>query len=245
MKQRKNIIVVFATFLCLTSCTDKVKQAFEESVDSHQLSQLRQFIANNNQANPALLDSARVLLALWEEDSTAYAQLKQEENVLERYQLEQNYMSKYEDGIYFDSVYAMLNTDESIAQEIIEKQKALSQHLEKYRKLVENNIFYRSDDGVRRVLVMSVPDESGKGIGIYTSVIEDWGIVGNKIKFEYEINTEDFDDDDIICRGDNESYFTVEISDRTLWITAQGEIKMYNGERDNKNYKEWLELAKK
>lgn len=231
-------LMLCASAFLFIGCANKEKKVYEEAVSSRQISQLRQFVSNFPEAGE-LLDSAKIILSEWEKDSAEYVALKQTKDLVERYNLERAYVFSYPEGLYLDSVYAMMNEDEPFAQEILAKRAVIEEHLEKYRKEIENNIFYQSFEGGRHAIVLTPPDEEGKGMGAYVTIIDGWGgILNDGLKFRYEINTEDLDDDDIICHNvDNNSLFTIEVSDRTLYLTVRGNFEMFIGEKDVEEYK--------
>ncbi|MBR5052615.1 MAG: hypothetical protein IKW91_05270 [Bacteroidaceae bacterium] len=234
-------LMLCASAFIFSGCVSKEQKAFDESVASRQISQLKQFIADFPEAGE-LLDSAKLILSEWEKDSADYVALKQTEDLVERYNLERAYEFSYPEGLFLDSVYAMMTDDAPVAQEILAKRAAIQGHLDEYRKKIENIIFYQSFEGGRHAIVMTPPDEEGKGKGAWVTIIDGWGgILDDGIKFRYEINTEDFEDDDIICHNiDNNALFTIEIYDKTLYVTVRGDLESFIGEKDVEEYKACL-----
>ena len=236
MNYKLKIISLAAVVLSLSlgSCTSKEQKAFQAAVQSRQISQLRQFVADFPEA-AELLDSAKNILSEWVSDSTDYVAIKATADIVERYDLEVNYSFTHPDGLYLDSVNAMLADDVSEAQAIKAHREAVAQHLEKYRKEIEDIVYYQNMmEGGRLFVYMTPPDPEGKGMGVLGTIIDGWnGILNEAYKFRYEINTEDFEDDDIICHSvDNGSNFTIEIYDKSLYITARGNLEHFLGERD-------------
>lgn len=245
---KKKTFISFAVIvlsLVLGSCTSKDRKAFQTAVQSRQMSQVRQFVADFPEATE-LIDSAKVILSEWMKDSADYVEIRATADIVERYDLEVNYSVTHPDGLYLDSVKIMLSADVSEAQSIKARREALAQHLEDYRKKIENIVFYQDLDGGRLFVFMTPPDQEGKGMGVFGSIIDGWnGILNDGFKFRYEINTEDFEDDDIICHNlDNDANFTIEIYDKTLYLTARGNLERFLGERDPESYKAGIKALK-
>ena len=224
--------------LSLGSCTSKEQKAFQAAVQSRQISQLRQFVADFPEA-AELLDSAKNILSEWVSDSTDYVAIKATADIVERYDLEVNYSFIHPDGLYLDSVNSMLADDAPEAQAIKTHREAVAQHLEKYRKEIEDIVYYQDLDESRLFIYMTPPDLEGKGMGVMGLIVDGWGGILNQAeKFRYQINTEDFEDDDIICHWvDNGSNFTIEIYDKSLYFTSRGKLEHFLGERDPEGYK--------
>lgn len=238
--------MIFLAFaFCLCSCESKERKAYNESVNSRQISQLKQFISDFPEAGE-LIDSAKIILSEWEKDSMLYIELKQKEDVVERYNQEKIYLTTYPNGLYSEEVMNLMANDEKVAEEAIAKQKiflaeqeARQNHLDEFRKQLENTIFYSSFEGGRSFIIMNSPNTEGKGMGVWGTTIDGWGgALDEGIKFKYEINMEDFDDDKIICHNvANNSLFTIEIYDDILYVTARGESDRFIGERNVEEYK--------
>lgn len=231
--------------LSLVSCTSKEQKAFQAAVQSRQISQMRQFLADFPEA-AELLDSAKNILSEWMSDSADYAAIKATADIVERYDLEVDYRFAHPDGLYLDNVNAMLDDDISEARAIKAHREALAKHLEEYRKEIEDIIYYQNLDGGRHFVFMTPPDQEGKGMGLLGTIVDGWGgFLNEAYKFRYEINTEDFEDDDIICHNiENNTNFTIEIYDKSLYITARGNLENFIGERDPEGYKAAVKALK-
>jgi len=241
MKTKKGI--VYTLMLCtvalvLGSCTNKEQKAFDDAMQSRELAQLRQFISSFPQADPLLLDSAKVVLAEWVRDSADYAQLKQMKDVVERYGAEITYMDQHPEGLYIDSVNQMFQSDEGPAAEMIARQEAIEEHLQEYRKSFDKRVYYSDPT---HFIVLTVPDDKGKGQGMMG---DGWLTYYD---FHYAINLDDMDDEDIQCEMDkyDDAHFTLSLYDKTLYFQAKGDLERYDGEIDESLYKDFLERVAK
>lgn len=232
-------LAAIALSLSLGSCTSKEEKAFQAAVQSRQIAQLRQFVADFPEAT-ALLDSAKNILSEWVSDSADFVAIKATADLVERYDLEVDYTFRHPEGLYLDSIIALLKEDATEAEAIKVRREAVAQHLEKFRKQIEDIVYYEDmGEGSRIYVFMTPPDPEGKGMGVLGSIIDGWsGILNEAHKFRYAINTEDFEDDDILCHFvDNNANFTIEIYDKSLYITAHGNLEHLLGERDPEGYK--------
>ena len=73
---------------------------------------------------------------------------------------------------------------------------------------------------------------------LYLPTNANWAFLGRKENFTYSINLEDFNDDDISCRWDDgNGLFNIELyNDKSLYLTTQGELRGFMGERDPETY---------
>lgn len=236
--------IVFSLGLGSCSGTSKEEKAFEAAVQSRQISQLRQFVTDFPEATE-LLDSAQNILSEWVSDSTDFVTIKATADIVERYDLETNYALAHPEGLYLDSVNAMLAADTSEAEAIKAHREAVAEHLEKYRKEIEDIVYYSDNgDGSRFFFYMIPPDSEGKGIGLLGDVGKGWKDFEDNYpggKFSYEINIEDFEDDVIICRT-KKNTFNIEIYDKSLHITSKGSYYSLIGERDPETYKACIKI---
>lgn len=240
MEKRRIIKVLMLPVIaaCFFSCIDnKNKQAFDAAVQSRTLSELRQFLIQYPEADSLLVDSAKIILAEWERDSADFAELKLKEDVVERVGLEQSYMDQHPEGLYLDSVLLMFQNDESIAASIIERQEAIRQHLDSYRKKFVNYAFYADP---YHCILLTEPDENGKGIGtLFDGILTYYD-------FRYSINIEDLEDKDILCNYIvDDKNFTLSLYEKTLYYSAQGNSESFDGELNEKFYKDFLERVAK
>ena len=239
------IFFLFLSFIglifCFSSCINKEKRAFDKAVQSCKMEQMRNFLLQYPNADKMLLDSARVILAEWESDSIDYAAIKAIKDIIERSGAELSYMDRHPQGLYIDSVSLMYQDDEEIAAAIISKQEALEQHLDEYRGQIKDIVFYYSKEGGREYIILSVPDKEGKGRGVWGNIIDGWSEFNSADWFDYAINTEDFEDDDIMCKLKNGASFTIEIyDDKSLYVTARGNLFSFIGEKDSNSYKSFF-----
>lgn len=240
----KNYFVFFAmsVLVVAASCTSKEQKALDNAIGSKDLSQLRLFIKECPAEKTQLIDSAKAVIVLWEQDSCFYAQIKQTEDVVLRTEAEVNYINQYPNGLYIDSVMAMYDTDAPQAESVIERRKVIAEHLDTYRKNIKGILYYyRQSSSWTHFLVMSPPDEEGKGKGIYGYYPENdaFTFMGDRQDFTYAINLEDLEDDDINCRWEKSgNLFTIEVYDKSLYLTNQGELYSFMGQRDEEQYRE-------
>jgi len=215
----------------------KEEKALEEAIQSKKLSELRQFISTYPDAEPLLLDSAKVLLKEWESDSTDYALLKQMEDIVERAGAEMSYMDQHPEGLFIDSVTLMYQTDEGLAAEIVARQEAIERHLETYRKAFGKYVFYYDP---YHYIILTEPDDKGKGQGTFADGILTY------YDFHYAINLDDFEDEDIQCDYDkyNDAHFTLSLWDKSLHMQSKGDITSFEGEVDKTTRNSFLERVK-
>lgn len=239
----KNYLVILAmsTLVVAAGCTSKEKKALDNAISSRSLSQLRQFIKECPTEKAQLIDSAKAVIAIWEQDSNYYDQIKQTEDVVLRTEAEVNYINQYSQGLYIDSVIAMYDIDAPQAESVIARRKAVAEHLNTYRKNIKDILFYYKPNKYwTHIIVMSPPDEEGKGEGIYAYFPDndDLTFMGDRSDFTYAINLEDLEDNDINCRWKKSgSLFTIEIyDDKSLYVTNQGKLFSFMGQRDEEGY---------
>lgn len=242
MNKRLYLFVMMLTALAaLTNCTSKEEKALTAAIQSKQTARLRQFIKECPAEKTQWIDSARVVLAEWEHDSADYYEIKQIKDVVKRAGAEITYMDHHFMGLYIDSVCSMYVTDGPEADAIIARREAIDRHLEPFRKQMKDIVFYRTEgDNWRHIVMLDLPDEEGKGRGmyLYLPTNANWAFLGSKEPFTYSINLEDFNDDDISCRWDDgNGLFIIELyNDKSLYMTNQGELRGFMGERDPETY---------
>ena len=222
--------------LSLTACESKESKAFDAALQSRKISQMKSFLNNFTEAGSLLIDSAKVILARWEQDSTDYASLCQMDDVVKRAGAEKSYMDNYPDGLHLDSVVVRYEHDGPLAAEIVAKEAAKNAKLEPYYKMFKNRVFYANP---QNSIILTVPDDKGKGQGV---IVEINSILPTFYDFHYSINLEDLDDDAIQCSMDKyNGTFTLELLDKTLYMQSKGETDSFDGEIDKDFYNNFME----
>jgi len=236
MKKSLFFLGFVSLILCLTACESKESKAFDAALQSRKISQMKAFLNNFTEADSLLIDSAKVILARWEQDSIDYASLCQMNDVVKRAGAEVSYMDSYPEGLYLDSVVARYEQDGPIAAEIVAKEEAINAKLEPYYKMFKDRIFYADP---QNSIVLTVPDDKGKGQGV---IVEMTSILPTLYDFHYSINIEDLEDKEIQCKMDKYSgTFTLELLEKTLYMQSKGETESYEGEIDTTVYNGFME----
>jgi len=237
MKLNKKTIVGLSVpffLLMLSGCESKEKKALDSAIQSRELSQMRQFITQYPDANQELVDSARIILAKWEQDSADYNSLKDMDDIVKRAQAEGLYMENHPDGLYKDIVTEMFKTDGPEAKAILERLLVIGEGFTNYA-------FYNS--GNRYPICLTSPDENGKGIGFLYTLF-------GYLCFYYAINLDDLNDDAIQCvyyiENNKEIHFTLSYSsnDHCLYYNIKGKISTWYGQLDKDYYDPFLKSVK-
>lgn len=234
---KKNVLcVTFLSFiLCLTACVNKEKKAFEEACLSKETAKMKAFVKNYPEANPALIDSAKVLITEWESDSADYVYICQEKDLLERFDAEERYIYNHPEGINITKVMKIHEEDAVEAEALMAKLEAMGEKIEIFDEGFKNRVFY-SDP--KNGIIFSSPDADGKGQGVMFEI----NLLPTFYDFHYSINFDDQEDNEIMCKMDKYSgSFTVTLYDKTVYLHAKGDVNSYRGEIDEEAYKNFME----
>ena len=127
--------------------------------------------------------------------------------------------------------------DEQKAAAIIERQEAIDQRLETYRKQFVNRVFYMDS---YHCIILSAPDDKGKGVGTLMDGMLTF------YDFRYNIDIENLDEDEINCEYTVDGRkFTLEVFDKHLYYSAQGQVESFNSEKNEELYKSFTERVAK
>ena len=217
--------------LCLVSCENKEKKAFEEAYSSLEISKMKAFVSNYPNADVELLDSAKIIISEWEADSADFAYICQEKDVVKRFEAEEKYIQMHEGGINMNKVYELYEKDEEEAEAIKAKEEAIKKKVQMYTKWLKNNVFYTNP---QNGLILLAPDAEGKGQGAIIEI----DYFPTIYDFHYTINLENMDDDDVVCKMDKyDRSFTATLYEKKITVKSKGYVDIYLGETDEKLYK--------
>lgn len=177
MKRNIYILSLIAITL-LASCNSKEKEdkVFARVSSSNNPAEMRAYIDQYfEEAPPGHIVKIRKNLRMWEEDSTAYANIKNTKDLATKVSLENEYISKFKESNHKAEISDMLAKD----KKALEIQRVKEEKLAKYNKFKENVVDYIFSIGQNisgyywgSLWAFGAPDDNGNGKGVYGNNIE-------------------------------------------------------------------------